>query len=260
MGTNAKNTLKEYNRNKASDFESKESPLRKFIDQFDVLLLDMGETFMFNVDRFGVDDGLFKTYSEFGGKHLSEEDVYQILRSVFDTLIADGRIPENYDKMPSVSSYLKRHPSAKALPLSEIDILEVVFAEHEIGHIPEKYIEILRKLSSTHRLGIISDIWSNSERFYRELIDRGVSGFFEVVIFSSDIGIIKPSPKIFSKAIEELDTDISEVVYIGDSLRRDVEGAKNFGMSAIWIKDEQKMNSNLNVQPDFIINDLQDML
>ena len=83
---------------------------------------------------------------------------------------------------------------------------------------------------------------------------------FEVVIFSSDIGIIKPSPKIFSKAIEELDTDISEVVYIGDSLRRDVEGAKNFGMSAIWIKDEQKMNSNLNVQPDFIINDLQDML
>ncbi len=112
--------------NKARNSGSNESPLRKFVDQFDVLLLDMGETFMFDVDRFGVNDGLFKTYSEFGGKRLSEEDVHKILWSVFSELIAEGKNPENFENMPSVSSYIKRHPSAKNLPLEEIELLLLV--------------------------------------------------------------------------------------------------------------------------------------
>lgn len=233
----------------------------RFIDQFEVLLLDMGGTFMFDVDRFNAGDGLYTTYLKFGGGRLGSGAVYRILSDVFRELVADGRVPGNYEQIRPVSNYLERHPSAASLPPEELALLEKVFAEHEVGTIPDKYVEIIKQLSLTHRLGIISDIWSHSGRFYRELNARGAGGFFDVIVFSSDLGIIKPSPKIFLEAVKALGTDISEVVYIGDSFRRDVTGAKNAGIPAIWIAGESDAAPDgAPDQPDLVITDLQDIL
>ena len=233
---------------------------QRYIDQFDVLLLDMGLTFMFDCDRFGTEDDLAGTYKRMGGRKLDDQDVNRILSAAFEQMVADGKIPGNYEKIQTVSGYLKRQALAASLPRHELELLERVFAEHEIGTIPDKYIDIIKQLSTTHRLGIISDIWSRSGRFYRELEKMSIRDTFEVIIFSSDVGIIKPSPKIFSKAMEALDTDISKVVYIGDSMRRDIAGAKNFGMSAVWIGNEHLVAGNLLAQPDHIISDLRDLL
>jgi putative hydrolase of the HAD superfamily len=48
----------------------------------------------------------------------------------------------------------------------EVQRIELVIAEHEIGTIPEQYVQILKQLSNTHRLGIISDIWSKSDKCF----------------------------------------------------------------------------------------------
>ncbi|MFC2098838.1 HAD family hydrolase [Bacteroidota bacterium] len=252
--------MKKYVNNNTGTVNSGDNLQGRFIDRFDVLLLDMGNTFMFGADRFDSSDNPYKTYLEFGGKSLNSEKVSQILRDVFLELLADGKIPENYEKPRPVSGYLKRHPFAASIPLDELDLLGKVFTEHEIGTIPEKYIDIIKQLSTTHRLGIVSDIWSQSDRFYQELEKAGIREYFEVIVFSSDIGIIKPSPKIFFKALEAMDTDISKVVYIGDSFRRDVIGAKNFGISVIWINNGKQTNTMTEIQPDLTISDLQDVL
>lgn len=222
--------------------------------------MDMGLTFMFDVDRFNVNDDLTGTYLRFGGNRLSGNEVYNIVSNVFEQMVADSNIEENYENFSTLSSYLNRLPCAASLPSRELSLLKEVFAEHEIGKIPIEHINIIKKLHQTHRLGIISDIWSNSDRFYRELEETGIRDFFDTIVFSSDIGIIKPFPKIFSKAFEAFDTDVSKVVYIGDSLRRDVAGARNFGISSIWIGNELTIESDIVERPDFIIADLQDIL
>ncbi len=79
-----------------------------------------------------------------------------------------------------------------------------------------------------------------------------------MIVFSSDIGIIKPSGRIFAKAMEGFDVGVSKVVYIGDSFRRDVTGARNIGMSAVWIRHGQVLEE-CNICPDLIINDLRDL-
>lgn len=252
--------MSRYVNNNSGTAGSRENRQGRFIDQFDVLLLDMGDTFMFNVDRFDVEDSIYTSYLHFGGNGISSKKVHQILLDVFHELIADGKIPENYENPFHLSGYLKRHPLAAPLPQNELDILAKVFAEHEIGTISDPYPGILKQLSASHRLGIISDIWSPSDRFYRELEELGIRGLFEVIVFSSDIGIIKPSSKIFLKAIEALDTDISKVVYIGDSYRRDVIGAKKVGMSVILINKGKQMDPITSIQPDLTISDLQDVL
>ena len=146
-----------------------------------------------------------------------------------------------------------------SLPEDELSILEEVFTEHEIGVIPDEYADTLRELAKTHRLGIISDIWAPSDCFYRKLKETGIKDLFDVVVFSSDVGVIKPSGKIFAKAIEGFDVDVSKVAYVGDSFRRDVAGAINFGISAIWIQGDQTLDND-DVEPDLIVNDLRDLL
>lgn len=222
--------------------------------------MDMGRTFMFDVDRFGRDDGLEVTYRKVGGNRLGGQEVRKILSESFGQMIADGRNPERYDNFPSVLTYLKRHPGTTQLSETEIAVLEEVFCEHEIGTIPQRYVNVLRQLHKTHRLGIVSDIWSRSDRFYQELDRAGVRELFEAIIFSSDIGIIKPSPRIFQKALDALGVDVSRVVYIGDSLRRDVTAAKGFGMAAVWIERDDIPAKEISVKPDLIISDLQDVL
>jgi HAD superfamily hydrolase (TIGR01549 family) len=232
----------------------------RFIDKFEVLLLDMGWTFMFDVDRFDESDDLEGSYRSAGGTKLKGSDVFQIASAIVNEIIDDGRDPANYEKFASVRGYLDSHPVSCKFDDEEKKILEQVIAVHEIGTIPAVYAQTLSDLAKTHRLGLVSDIWSRSESFINELERAGIRSLFEIIVFSSDIGIVKPSAKIFQKAVDAFDVDNSKMVYIGDSLRRDVAGAKNFGMSAIWIQRDGACAAGITVQPDLIVSDLQEIL
>jgi FMN phosphatase YigB (HAD superfamily) len=235
---------------------------KRFIDKFEVVLLDMGNTFMFDVDRFRESDNLDSTYKNLGGDELQGDKVFKIASAIFNQMIADSQNPGNYNNFPKVSDYLNSHPISSDLAFKEKNIIEKVIAEHEMGTIPEKYIKALKELAQTHRLGIISDIWSDSESYFHIFQQGGIKDLFDIILFSSDLGIIKPSPVIFKKAIDYFGIDVSKLVYVGDSFRRDVRGAKNVGISAIWINagnEDFDRSSNV-VFPDITVMDLTDIL
>jgi len=82
------------------------------------------------------------------------------------------------------------------------------------------------------RLGIISNFSPNCESLLRQL---GLADYFDFFIVSGILGIEKPDPRIFHAAINAAGKDISELVYVGDSIFHDVEGARGVGMDAILI-------------------------
>jgi putative hydrolase of the HAD superfamily len=67
-----------------------------------------------------------------------------------------------------------------------------------------------------------------------ELTEYGLDGFFGVVTISSDVGYLKPHPKIFQHALDALGVAAEETMMVGDSLRCDVAGAKGLGLVAVW--------------------------
>ncbi|MEL6162364.1 MAG: hypothetical protein AAFR37_00920 [Cyanobacteria bacterium J06628_3] len=138
-----------------------------FISNFDVLLLDVGHTFMFGGYRFLSNENFAATYRSLNGSLLTDELVNNIIFTISRRIKADGKNPAYYECLPSVISYLQKHPQAKNLPASELDLLEQVFASHEVGVISQKHVEVLRKLQQTHKLGIISNIWSKRYIFKR---------------------------------------------------------------------------------------------
>ena len=94
----------------------------------------------------------------------------------------------------------------------------------------------------------------------REFERAGIYDLFDVTIFSSDYGHIKPSPYLFAKAIEAFGVERSKIVFVGDSLKRDIAGAKAVGLSAVWINtDVGKVDKSV-PSPDLVIQDLRDLI
>jgi putative hydrolase of the HAD superfamily len=84
------------------------------------------------------------------------------------------------------------------------------------------------------KLGAVTDRAFGGPRFMAELSEYGLDELFGVVTISSDVGYLKPHPKIFQHALEALRVGVEETMMVGDSLRSDVAGAKNMGMVAVW--------------------------
>lgn len=78
---------------------------------------------------------------------------------------------------------------------------------------------------------------SNTQRAYTEPELRmfGLWGYFERVIFSSDVKACKPDTAIFQRAMLELDVTPNQMLYIGDNPYDDVLGAGQLGIPSILL-------------------------
>lgn len=92
--------------------------------------------------------------------------------------------------------------------------------------------DLLEALSERYRLGVVSNFYGNLAAVCE---DAGIRPFLSVVVDSARVGYAKPDPRIFREALEELATDSSRAVFVGDSLPRDMAGARAVGMPHIWL-------------------------
>ena len=72
----------------------------------------------------------------------------------------------------------------------------------------------------------------------RFLTREGVAKYFDLMLFSDEVGIRKPNPRIFHMAAQKLNVKPYEIVHVGDNLKSDVWGAKNAGLKAIYLSTE----------------------
>jgi FMN hydrolase / 5-amino-6-(5-phospho-D-ribitylamino)uracil phosphatase len=91
---------------------------------------------------------------------------------------------------------------------------------------------VLRELGERYRLGVVSNFYGNLEAVCQ---DAGLASLFSVLVDSYWVGAEKPDPAIFRVALAALGASPETTVLIGDSLRRDGEGARRTGMRFIWL-------------------------
>ncbi|MDI6826049.1 MAG: HAD family hydrolase [Candidatus Aenigmarchaeota archaeon] len=60
--------------------------------------------------------------------------------------------------------------------------------------------------------------------------------FFDVIITLDEAGVKKPSKLPFVLAMEELRSKPGEILFVGDSLKRDIKPAEKLGMKTLLIK------------------------
>jgi putative hydrolase of the HAD superfamily len=87
-------------------------------------------------------------------------------------------------------------------------------------------------------LGIISNFDS---RLHVVLEGLELRKYFQSITISSSIGVAKPDPAIFQKALAKHQCEPGHAWHIGDSPREDYEGAKAAGLRAILLKRSRSM-------------------
>lgn len=218
------------------------------MDPFSVLLLDMNGVFMFGEDRFGLEQDFHPTYRGLGGTRLGAREVNKAIRSCHEGMAGEYESPQHVDDFPSVREALRRYAGADD---ADLDDLEATFAFHERGSVPPAHADFIRRLSRTHQLGLVSNIWAPKQPWLEELERVGILDAFRVLIFSSDFRSIKPSPVLFRKALEAFPVG-SAVLFVGDSLRCDMIPARNLGLATAWITSETSSESADHVLPDLL--------
>jgi putative hydrolase of the HAD superfamily len=62
----------------------------------------------------------------------------------------------------------------------------------------------------------------------------GLIDHFDFMVSSEEVNIEKPHTKLFACCIEKSNVLAEECLFIGDSLRKDYQGALDAGMQALW--------------------------
>jgi putative hydrolase of the HAD superfamily len=112
-------------------------------------------------------------------------------------------------------------------------------------------------------LGIISNV-SSRQLVPLKLAEYGIDHYFRVVMTSSALGRRKPNALLFEEAARQLRLPPSACAYVGDTISRDVIGARRAGYGlAIQIKSFLTARADrctYDVRPDAIIHDLDEVI
>ena len=230
------------------------------LSRFTVVLLDMNGTVMFGGDRFGPEQDFAATYRVLGGGRLAANVVQGIIAACYATMGAIYEDPARCDSFPTVLDTLRALPAGRDLPEAELELLERVIAQHELGSIPLAYARAITRLAATHRLGLVANILSRKGLWLDEFERAGVLHHFATTVFSSDSSSIKPSRKLFDQAVTALAAPRSEVVFVGDSLRCDIGGATAAELAAVWIDRAGLGRQPRDPQPTWVVRDLLDLV
>ncbi len=103
--------------------------------------------------------------------------------------------------------------------------------------------------SAGYKLGIVSNFDSRIEEV---LLALNMSIWFDSVVYSSRAGVAKPDARIFQRALAELDVDAAQALHVGDSLRKDWQAARDFGMQAILLDRSERYAGHVPAECDVI--------
>jgi HAD superfamily hydrolase (TIGR01549 family) len=101
-------------------------------------------------------------------------------------------------------------------------------------------IELLRTLRERGcKLGILTNGFSETHREKIKLLQIGE--YFDAIFIADEVGMIKPDPLLFAHACTTLGSAPARSAMVGDRYERDVRGALEAGLYAVWlnIRDER---------------------
>jgi HAD superfamily hydrolase (TIGR01509 family) len=105
-----------------------------------------------------------------------------------------------------------------------------------------------------YSIGMVSDVaWGLPSYFpTRDLKHFGLYDYFDDLVFSTDVLLRKPNPKIFKVALANLDASPKEAIFVGNNLQCDIKGALGVGMKAVLRRSDFYTHDEV-IQPSYKI-------
>lgn len=114
------------------------------------------------------------------------------------------------------------------------------FSIEKYVEVDDKLVKLIKQLKKKYQLFLISN--GTGRQVERKLKLVGLDYHdFDPRIYCYDQGWVKPEPAPFLAAIESLNLKPGEVVYVGDRLDIDIEGARAVGVKTVLVGGTSKL-------------------
>jgi putative hydrolase of the HAD superfamily len=101
---------------------------------------------------------------------------------------------------------------------------------------------IINLLKENYRLAILSNHAKEWSEYMKQKFD--LFRFFDPIIFSCDVGLRKPDPRIYEAVLQKLKCSVNECVFIDDK-KRNTDAAEKLGMKGIVFEEYSKLLEDL---------------
>ena len=120
-------------------------------------------------------------------------------------------------------------------------------------------LKVLNKLKSDgYTLGLVTNI--GVKTITKALDKFELSNIFEVIITRNDVTRLKPDPEGLNSAIEKLNANSKQIVFVGDSYN-DIEAARKAGIfSCYLVGGENSQTKNSKFEADYEITSIKHLL
>lgn len=101
--------------------------------------------------------------------------------------------------------------------------------------------ELLSEIGKTKKTALISN-FDHPRHIHKKLKENEWEKLFGTIVISGEVGVKKPDKRIFGFALDELELNPEDVIFVGDS-REDIEGAQAAGIFPVLIARKDFSNN-----------------
>ena len=83
--------------------------------------------------------------------------------------------------------------------------------------------------------------------------ESGLDGLVGTIVISEQAGVSKPDPRIFEKALAQIQASPASTLFVGDNPEADILGAMGMGMPTAWIHTDQEWPFEES-KPDYVLD------
>lgn len=210
--------------------------------QFKAVIFDLGDTLILT-DRWDYDKCLTKLLTSLQHDNIAVSTSFEEFRRVYFE-VRHQMYHESEQSLREVDFRLRIAETLKRLNYNLSHENPIVtraveaFIDVFIKDVRmEDYVStLLTDLKEKYKLGLVSNFAYSPG--LRKILQRfNLAKFFDAIVISGELGLRKPHPKIFEKALKTLDVEAAKAVFVGDSLKADIHGAKQVGLKTVLVEN-----------------------
>jgi putative hydrolase of the HAD superfamily len=115
----------------------------------------------------------------------------------------------------------------------------------------------LDALRSQYILGLITNTLADVQ--WVKIRKLNLEKYLPHIFIASEVGVSKPDPVIFQRALNAAHVKAEEFLFVGNSLEDDIAGARAAQVASVWL-NRHGASAPETLQPDFMIRSLRELL
>lgn len=175
------------------------------------------EKFYEDVKQHAVKNIMLQKFKEYDKKSYGHSDKVMVLEAFFNEFPSKYRLPRNYIQ----DFWNNNFPKCFSINQNTINIINTIKLHVKVG--------------------IITN--GSTQRQKAKIINTNLNRYFDTIIISEEAGFSKPDKRIFELALNKLNVQSEDVLFVGDDLEKDIAGCQNVNIKGIWFNPNMIKNN-----------------